>query len=52
MEEMQKQVLIRLPEAVLEALDREAASERRSRAAQVLVILEDRYRTKVEEKAA
>jgi hypothetical protein len=54
MEEMQKQVLIRLPEEVLKALDADALANRRSRAAQVTVILEERYKleSKTTEQAA
>lgn len=54
MEETRKQILVRLPESLLEALSREAASERRSRAAQIAVILQERYRItqKPDEEAA
>jgi hypothetical protein len=38
-----KQVLLRLPESVLSELDKEASNARRSRTAQVTVILEERY---------
>jgi hypothetical protein len=44
MDESTKQVLIRLPIEVYEKLQSETAKERRSLAAQVTVILEERYR--------
>jgi hypothetical protein len=43
MDESTKQVLIRLPIEVYEKLQGETAKERRSLAAQVTVILEERY---------
>lgn len=41
--EERKNALIALPKSVLEALDHEAASEKRSRAGQLEMILRDRY---------
>jgi len=43
MQEITKQTLIRLPEAVHERLISEASRNRRSLTAQVTVILEERY---------